>query len=382
LLTNTNILTSKQVTVPDLFSPGEFITLNLGGKGRSGDVDISSSGNLTFDNSSIQSDTKGRDPAGNVSLTSPGLVTFNNSFIRSNTSSTGAAGSIGIEAGQGITLIGSDSKLSAGTTKQGDAGNITLTTPELTLKNGANIATTTENLGTAGKITLQSHPNSENLNINLEQGTSISASTNSTFNQATGGTIEIKAPNAIQIQGEGTITTETTGAGQAGNIQVSSRNLDLQQTQLSTSTIGTGDAGNITLDTSTLSVARGAKVFALTNGSGDSGTITVNAPTAVNLGLGVDDFSPVLSVETNNAGKAGNIIINTPSLTLSDTARITATATKTATNTKGGGSITLNASTMHLAGVVGVFAETQGQTPAGTLTLKPYQNQSTLNITE
>jgi large exoprotein involved in heme utilization and adhesion len=36
---------------------------------------------------------------------------------------------------------------------------------------------------------------------------------------------------------------------------------------------------------------------------------------------------------------------------------------------------------MDLAGVVGVFAETQGQTPAGTLTLKPYQNQSTLNLT-
>ncbi|MBN4003111.1 hypothetical protein [Nostoc sp. LPT] len=36
---------------------------------------------------------------------------------------------------------------------------------------------------------------------------------------------------------------------------------------------------------------------------------------------------------------------------------------------------------MHLAGVVGVFAETEGQTPAGTLTLKPYQDQSTLNLT-
>jgi hypothetical protein len=101
----------------------------------------------------------------------------------------------------------------------------------------------------------------------------------------------------------------------------------------------------------------------------------------VNLGIGVNDFSPVLSVETSNAGKAGSIIINTPTLTLSDTARITATATNTATNTEGGGSITLNASTMHLAGIVGVFAETQGQTPAGTLTLKPYENQSNLNIT-
>ena len=384
---NTRILTSKQVTlyVPNF---GELI-LNVGGQGQSGNVDVISLGNLTFDNSSIQSDTKGSDPAGNVTISSPGLVTFNNSQIISNTSNIGNAGDIEINAGQGITLQGlySDQDtpprggLFAETTNSGKAGKITLTTPNLTLQNGAEIATTTENIGNAGNITLQSHPNGENLNINLEQGTSISASTNSTSNQAIGGTIEIKAPDFITIQGEGTIITETAGAGQAGNIQMTSRNLDIQQTQLSTSTTGTGNAGNITLDTSTLTVARGAKVFALTSGSGDSGKIEVNAPTAVNLGVGVDDFSPVLSVETRDAGKAGSIIINTPTLTLSDTARITATATNTATNTEGGGSITLNASNMYLAGVVGVFAETEGQTPAGTLTLQPYQNQSTLNIT-
>jgi large exoprotein involved in heme utilization and adhesion len=95
----------------------------------------------------------------------------------------------------------------------------------------------------------------------------------------------------------------------------------------------------------------------------------------------MDDFSPVLSVETSSAGQPGSIFINTPSLRLSNTARITATATNTATHPLGGGSITINASTMDLAGVVGVFAETQGQTPAGTLTLQPYENQSTLNLT-
>ncbi|MEG4585459.1 filamentous hemagglutinin N-terminal domain-containing protein [Microcoleus sp. MOSTC5] len=259
LLADTNILTSKQVTIRGPFASGrEFLTLNVDGNGRSGNVDVSSLGNLTFNNSSIQSDTKGSDRAGNVTVNSPGLVTFNNSFIRSNTSSAGAAGSIGIEAGQGITLVGG--------------------------------------------------------------------------------------------------------------------------TELSTSTTGSGNAGDITLDTSTLTVARGAQVFARTSGSGNSGTITANASTAMNLGLGVEDFSPVLSVETSSAGQPGSIIVNTPSLTLSSTARITATATNTATNPLGGGSISLNASTMDLAGVVGVFAETQGQTPAGTLTLKPYGNQSTLNL--
>jgi large exoprotein involved in heme utilization and adhesion len=315
---------------------------------------------------------------GNVTVSSPGLVTFNNSFIRSNTSSAGAAGSINIEAGQGITLVGSVSELSARTTNQGKAGDITLSTPELTLQNGANIATTTASSSAAGNITLQSHPNRENLNINLAPGTSISASTS---NQGTGGNIKIQAPNAIAIQGQSIITTETTDAGKAGKIAVTSRNLDIQQTELSTSTTGSGNAGDITLDTSTLTVARGAQVFARTNGSGNSGTITANASTAMNLGIGVEDFSPVLSVETSSAGQPGSIIVNTPSLTLSNTARITATATNAATNPQGGGSITLNASTMDLAGVVGVFAETQGQTPAGTLTLKPYRDRSTLNLT-
>ncbi len=369
-VTNTRILTSKQVEVDVFFEP---IILDVGGQGQSGNVTVTSSGNLTFNNSSIESDTNGSDRAGDVKITSPGRVTFNNSQIISNTSNSGNAGNIFINAGNGITVQGLYSHegksqrggLFAGTIPEedsdetppetfGNAGNITLTTPELTLENGAEIATTTESSGKAGNITLESHPNQENLTINLAPETSISASTDSPFNQATGGDIQIKAPDSITIQGEGRITTSTTK---------------------------TGNAGTITLDTSTLTIAQGAEIFAFTEGSGDSGTITVNATTAVNLGLGVDDFSPVLSVETSNTGKAGSIIVNTPSLTLSDTARITATATQAAMNPEGGGSITLNASTMNLAGIVGVFADTQGQTPAGTLTLKPYQNQSTLDIT-
>jgi len=384
-IANTRILTSRRVEVQIPFFPFP-ITLEVGGQGESGDVTVTSSGNLTVNDSSIESDTNGRDQAGNVTLSSPGLVTFNNSQIISNTSNLGNAGTIDINAGEGITFQGVYSYadepqrggLFAGTTNEGNAGRITLTTPALTLQNGANIISTTDALGNAGDITLQSHPNGENLNINLEQDTSISASTS---NQGTGGNLTITAPDSVTIQGQGRITTETAGAGDAGNIQMTSKNLDIQETELSTSTTAEGNAGNITLDTSTLTVARGAKIFAFTDGSGDSGTITVNAPTAVNLGIGVDDFSPVLSVETRDAGKAGSIIINTPTLTLSDTARITATATETATNTEGGGSITLNASTMNLAGIVGVFAETEGLTPAGTLTLKPYQNQSTLDIT-
>jgi large exoprotein involved in heme utilization and adhesion len=269
-VTNTNIITTQQVIFQNRFinnsnNPmlrlAEFF-VNVSEVGQSGNVTFTSTGNLTFKDSRINSDTRGNDPAGTITFTSAGDLTFKNSQITSNTISGGKAGNI---------LI--------------NAEKFTLTDQSI-----------------------------------------ISAST--------------------------------------------------------TSTIGNGQAGDITLNTPTLIVANGAEIFATTTGSGDGGTITINAANSVNLGIGVQDSSPILSVETSGSGKAGNIIINTPHLTISDTAQITATArTTTNTNSGGGGNIILNASKINLAGVVGVFAETQGEAPAGTLQLNPYQNQTDLDIT-
>ncbi|MDS9397728.1 S-layer family protein [Aphanizomenon flos-aquae NRERC-008] len=146
-------------------------------------------------------------------------------------------------------------------------------------------------------------------------------------------------------------------------------------------TTGAGKAGNINLNTTDLKLESGGSISAFTNGSGNGGAININANNLVNLGVGVQNFAPVVSVETNNAGKSGDIIINTPNFILSETARITATATKNATNKEQGGSITLNASKMDLAGTVGIFAETQGAAPAGTLKLNSFNNQNILDLT-
>ncbi|MEH2064505.1 MAG: filamentous hemagglutinin N-terminal domain-containing protein [Nostoc sp.] len=254
-IADTVILTGKQVTVNTPFTGA--ITIPVTGTGRSGDVSITSAGNLTLTNTQIESNTKGSDPAGNITFTSPGLATFNQSKILSSTSNSGNAGNITITTGQGISFT---------------------------------------------------------------NGSSLSATTSST-----------------------------------------------------------GKAGDITLNSPTVLVAGDAQISAATQGSGQGGTITVNAPTTVNIAK-VEGAAPVLSVAATDAGKAGDIIINTPSLNLSDNARIVATASATATNAEGGGSITLNASQMNLAGIVGVFADTQGQAPAGTLRLNPYANDPTLDV--
>jgi large exoprotein involved in heme utilization and adhesion len=107
-------------------------------------------------------------------------------------------------------------------------GSITLKAPVVQLDSSSRLSAQTSSRGGAGDITLQPDDAGQTLSVLFQEGAQISASTS---NLGTGGNLRIIAPNAITIQGEGTITTSTTG---------------------------TGDAGNITLDTSTLTIARGA----------------------------------------------------------------------------------------------------------------------------
>jgi large exoprotein involved in heme utilization and adhesion len=260
-ISNAQILTGGQLQVKVQSPVNKTINIDFNKQGISGNIYITNPSNITINNSLFQSDTKGKQVAGNVTIIGSGLVTFNNSQVTSGTSSTGRAGNIEVKGGQGVT-----------------------------------------------------------------------------------------------IQGNSQISAITTGIVN-----------------------NSGKAGDITITTPVLSVQGGSKISAETSGAGTGGDITINTLTSVDLQR-VNGISPVLSVETSNSGKAGNILINTPILSLSNGAEITATATKTATNTDGGGSITLNASTMNLFGTVGIFAETQGVAPAGILKLNPYSNESNLNI--
>jgi filamentous hemagglutinin family protein len=178
-----------------------------------------------------------------------------------------------------------------------------------------------------------------------------------------------------------TINTATQSKDPAGNILITSPTIATFQnnSKVTATTNAQGKAGDITINAPIVKINDDSKILAETNGTGTGGNITINAPTSVDLTRVLDAF-PVLSVQTNNAGKAGSIVINTPILTLTDKARITATASAAATNPDGGGSITLNASQMNLFGTVGVFAETQGISPAGTLRLNPYNNLGYINI--
>ncbi|MEH2332448.1 S-layer family protein [Nostoc sp.] len=172
-----------------------------------------------------------------------------------------------------------------------------------------------------------------NLTINTRQlqmlaGGKISSGTN---NAGAAGDLIVNASESVQVAG-------LTVSGQFGS--------DLY-TQSSSS--ATGEGGKLTINTSRLLVEDGGQVSVSTSGKGLAGNLIVNASESVQL-IGIPD-NPYLGstgifAASNGVGDAGDITINTRQLLIQNGAGII-----TDNEGKGvGGSITVNAESVQLVG--------------------------------
>jgi filamentous hemagglutinin family protein len=377
---------------------------NLGNVINSGAISLSTiNGDISLNSSNFDSRSfSNSGNAGNggaISLsTINGDISLNSSKLYSYTlvssGNAGNGGDIVLSAikgnilGAGSSSIYSFSVANSPNSTSGDGGNITLEAKNLI--NNIELVTFSSS-GNAGKATINGF---EDLTISrLQISTSKTVSIPNpvsdrgrpiTFDFGTSGSSgDVTVTGLGSLTFDNTIINSTTQSiNPAGNISITSPSLINFQnnSQIKSSTNSTGNAGNISFTAPILNITGGSQVLAETNGDGAGGNIDINASNIINLKR-ILDSSPVLSVQTSNGGKAGTIVINTPTLNLSDQARITATATATSTNTDGGGSVTLNASTMNLSGTVGVFAETESSANAGTLKLNPYLNDPNLLVT-
>ena len=201
------------------------------------------------------------------------------------------------------------------------------------------------------------------------------------------GAIRINASESVEIGGflrEIGITSgffnETLGSGAAGDIEISTRVLTLQdggmalartfsdakggsiianasesidiigfaspdssiRTALLSSAFDTGDAGEIQVSTQRLTIANGGLISTSTVGTGDAGNIIIEARESVDI-FGADLVNNVVSLvsaSTYNRGNAGTVTIDTQQLRLQGGARIISDTFASGA----AGSITLNAS--------------------------------------
>ncbi|HIK13108.1 MAG TPA: filamentous hemagglutinin N-terminal domain-containing protein [Oscillatoriaceae cyanobacterium M33_DOE_052] len=357
-----NIRLSNGATIfnnsTDVNSPG-----NITDAGYSGNINIRANSLVEIINSFVQTDTKNSGNGGDITITTRRLELSDGAYVATSTYGTGAGGNVTVDASEAVTLIGEgqdvfaqtiESKLFnntlsitdrvaglfTGTQGPGNAGTISVITPNLLLNNGAVIFGPTFGSGTGGRINIRASE------IESVSG-GISSSSHYLTVASTGNTGEIEIETGRLILREGARLANTTFTpGNGGNLVVkASEFVELAATpagsvvgtgMFSNSIGSTGNSGNIIIETPSLRLRDGARIsvtsgFDTGNGEigigGKGGNIVIRADMVELTGVSADgNFQSSLSSATFTGGDGGQVSIETGSLFLGAGAEISANA--------------------------------------------------------
>jgi filamentous hemagglutinin family protein len=264
--------------------------------------------------------------------------------ISTNTSGVGKAGSLSVDA-QDVQIIGTSangqfpSGLFTTTTPNstGDAGDLTIKTNTLLLRDGAQVLASTSGVGKAGSLRVDAQDMQligTSANGQLPSGLYADAQPNSTGNA---GNLTIKT-NTLLLRDGAQIRTATFGAGKGGSLSVDAQNVQIigigttanrqypSALVAGTAPNSTADAGDLTIKTNTLLLRDGAALIVQSSGTGAAGNMTINAR-SIRL-----DNNAVFSANTRSAlvdpnREQATININSQDLILTRNSNITTNAT-------------------------------------------------------
>jgi filamentous hemagglutinin family protein len=380
------------------------------GEGIAGDIDIRAN-SIFFDGGALINgvDGGGAGGVGQIRLVANERISLDSGGIFNNIGRDVMASEGGIFISTSFLEVLNGSQIFASTDGEGDGGQIFIDASEGVLVDGigedrvipSSIFSSSESEATgSGGVIAISSPLVRLSNSGVVNARTLSASE--------GGDIIINADTFEAISG-GQVVTSSQGSGQAGDIRLNVRGEILltglnenyeeflnnprrergdnqgPESGLFATTDSSGAAGNITLQphgngqTLSVTLAEGAQITASTaeNSTGQGGSVRLSAPQQITL-----SGDGQISVETSGSGVAGNVLIQSPTLTLQDGVQISSTANATATPiSSGGGQFTVNASNLNLLGTGGLFAETEGDAPAGTFNFRPYGADQNLSLT-
>jgi filamentous hemagglutinin family protein len=332
---------------------------------------------LTED-SGILSQTFGSQDGGTVSIQAVQFTAEGGGNVDTTTYGAGRGGNLSVTATESIELSGTNSDgispsgffaqvdVQEGQTvpTTGIAGDVTIATDRLILRDGAQIASNTFSEGSGGRLTVTA---SEFIELIGRSANRLSPSGLLTQAEpgASGNSQDLTISTRELILRDGAeISSTTNGTGNAGNILIqASEQLIVQGVAgVSALTSGKGRGGNISIETGRLIVQNGGQVLATTQGSGQAGTLTINARESVELaGTDIHGFPSGLftqstrsAKDSDGAGNAGNLTVTTRQLTVRDGAAISADTFAGGR----GGSLTVNASeSIEVTGTSGIVPE-------------------------
>jgi filamentous hemagglutinin family protein len=433
---------------------GSLIYADTLGSGDGGEILVRTTETVTLsDGSQITADVFGSGTGGDLTITTRRLLVRDGAQVSVTTFNTGNGGTLSVTASDTVELIGTSadgsvaSRLLAGTSDEGDAGDLTIATGRLLVRDGAQVSTTTLGTGNGGTLNVIASDSIELIGTSADgqtlngllavaegegdagdltiatgrllvrDGAQVSTTTLGTGN---GGTLSVTASETVELIGtsadgrvSSSLSASTEGEGDAGNLAIATERLLVRGAQVSAGTgsrstgkggtlsvtasdtveligasadtrfpsglfagtQGEGDAGNLTIATGRLLVRNGAQVSVSTFGTGEGGTLSVTASDSVEVIGELADGRAASSLSTNTSGEgdAGNLTIVTGRLLVRDGAQVSAS---TGTTGKGG---TLSVTASNSVEVIGrsadgrfpsgLFAQTQGQGDAANLTI-------------
>jgi large exoprotein involved in heme utilization and adhesion len=367
-----------------IFGQG-FITAETKGSGNGGNITLQGRA-INVNAAQITAQTSGFGNGGLVSATANSLGLDNKAKLSTQTSSTGKGGEISLFAN--TISLNRGAIATAETTGSGLGGTINVEADALNLysdasSGGSQLSTKATSTGNAGAIYL---------NSSTGRDLAIAFSGNSLINAATeqsapgggqGGTIKLgTSTKSLSIFGQGSITAETKGSGNGGDITLQGRAINIDAAQLTAQTSGTGNGGLISATANSLGLDNKAKLSTQTSSTGKGGEISLLANT-ISLNRG-----GIATAETTGSGFGGTITVDADTLNLhSDGSSGGSQLSTKATSTGNAGSIFLNASTgrdlaIAFSGNSLINAATELTTPGGGLggTIKLGTSAKTLSI--
>lgn len=263
--------------------------------------------------------------SGDILLNATEAIAIDSSFVN-NSVEIGNAGDIAISTGN--LSLNNDAQINSSTRGIGDAGNITVNAKDrVSLINTSYIFSTVNagGVGNGGQIKINTG------NLTLKEGATILTNVlrnvdNLAAGEGNAGSITVNARDTITIDGtsnddgfpSGLGSELNPGAkGKAGNLKINADSIFLTNgAGLSSQSEGFGDAGNITITANSLTLDRG-KIFA---SNAPSESIAPNEDRSISGGNITINFKDILQLRNDSeitagaSGNAngGNININAP----------------------------------------------------------------------
>jgi filamentous hemagglutinin family protein len=279
-----------EIVTPNLSltNRGELTTSTLG-TGDAGNIKITATGNVSFDDSTAFSgleEANAVGKGGGIEIVTGNLSVSNSGQLATSTFGTGDAGKIKITATGNVSFDGTKDGFSSGALSvveqgaEGKGGGIEIVASNLSVSNGAQLSASSLGKGDAGDISLKSNT------TNLIDGGILSGADSST-----GGNINIVTKEYLLLRNNSLIATDSASTGNDGN------------------------GGNITINSPLIVATPGNNNITANAVQGSGGRVNITSQ-----GLFGIQYRPTGSDFTNDItasstfGQSGTVQINTPGI--------------------------------------------------------------------